>query len=156
MPIPGITLLKVPVAIPVEMESAVAALRDSRNKMECLVRAYQLLSQKYRGYRIRTYVHILDALRSDLREIWRRSGFLHCMPLNYLLKILLVKSGYFRDGDVRFCWTLIWFISPHQYVKVRLAEGQWVDVDLWGRAFGIPFGSHGHGIHSGSLRGKSG
>ena len=155
MPIPGVTLFRVPVAIPAEMELAIASLRDSRDKMECLVRAYQLLSQKYRGYRIRTYVYILSALRSDLREIWQRSGFLHCMTLNYLLKILLVKSGYFRDADVRFCWTLIWFISPHQYIKVRIADDSWVDVDLWGRAFGIPFGSHAHGIHSGSLWAKS-
>ncbi len=154
MPIPGVTLFKVPVAIPAEMESAVAALRDSRGKMECLVRAYQLLTKKYRGYRLRTYTRILDALCSDLREIWRGSGFLHYTTLNYLLKILLVKSGHFRDEDIKFRWTFVWLISPHQYAKVRFAKGQWVAVDLFGRAFGIPFGNYAHGIHSGSLRAK--
>ena len=139
-------------AIPAEMEATVQKLKASRDKKDCLVKTYGILSQKYHGYRFKTYARFLDLFRWDIRATWKANGFLHCTYMNYLLKILLVRSGFFKEEDIRFKWTLIWFVSPHQYVKVKLSESEWVDVDIWARIYGIPFGSHAHGFSSGTFR----
>ncbi len=68
--------------------------------------------------------------------------------MNWLLKILLVGSGWFSEDDIRERWTLIWGISPHQYLTVRLKEGRVLHVDVWGRTYGVPFGDYAHGFNT--------
>ncbi len=143
---------KVPVAIPRGMQDVVDVLKESKTKMECLRRAYDILSERYHGHRFKTYTHLSELFSSDLLLLWNRRGFLHCTNLNYLLKILLVKSELFKDEDIYFRWTAIWFISPHQYVTVKINEADKVNVDLWGKIYGIPFGEYAHGARSGSFR----
>lgn len=62
--------------------------------------------------------------------------------------MLLMKSGHFTDDDIETRWTLLWFVSPHQYLRVRLDNEQWANVDVWANVYGIPFGDYAHGFHA--------
>jgi len=122
---------EIPENIPKTMQDVVYELKKSKNNEEYLRKAYDILTKKYRGYHIRTYLRIFDLFISDVDKLWAKSGFLHCNHMNYLLRILLVKSGFFND--IRLKWTLVWYISPHQYLKINLGKKE-IDIDIRGNA----------------------
>ncbi len=122
-------------------------LRHSATKEDCLRRAYDILTTKYHGGRLKTVIRCWQLLIRDVDALWRRTGFLHCTSGNALLRALLVRSGWFADDDIVMRWTLLWWISPHQYVRVQVAQSCWVSVDLWGCTYGILFGDYAHGFH---------
>ena len=131
----------------ITFEEAVKQLKKSTSKEQCLRKAYDIMSKKYRGYRVKTYTRIWRLFRWNIDILWKRQGFLHCNQMNYLLKELLVQSGLFTNEDIIFKWTTVWFFSPHQYVKVRIDKETSVNIDLWGKAYGITFGDYAHGFH---------
>ena len=105
-----------------------------------------MLTTKYRGYRLKTLTRIWELYESNVNRLWARNGFLHCSTLNYLMKILLVESDKFELEDIRFRWTQTNYLSPHQYMEVRVGDTRWIEVDLWGKAYGVKFGKHAHGF----------
>lgn len=89
-----------------------------------------------------TYPLLWKIFDRDLNRIWKRTEFLHCTHMNWLLKIVLVHSGKFAERDVQERWTFLSGISPHQYSRVRLKDGRMINVDVWASTYGIPFGGH--------------
>ena len=147
MPLNFFSKTPLPETLPEEMRSVVSNLKKSRDKKECLKKVYEVLTKKYHGDRMKTYLHFFSVFTKDPKSLWRRNGFLHCTNLNYLARILLVRSGFFTEADLRLRWALIWCVSPHQYLQVHL-DNTWINIDLWGRIYGIPFVDHAHGFHS--------
>jgi hypothetical protein len=137
---------RIPDDLPQDVEDIIEGLKRSRTKEGCAKKAYDILSERYRGYRAYTYLRLFDLFHSDVGYLWSRKGFLHCNNLNYLLRILLIRSGMFSESDIVLKWTRIWVFSPHQYLRVRIGR-RWTDIDLWGKAYGIPFGAHAQGFH---------
>lgn len=142
----------IPQELPEDLELKINALKQYKTKSEALLKAYTLLTVRYRGYRLKTVTHLPDLVNVDIAKMWERSGFLHCTKLNYLLRILLINSGQFTEDEINLKWTTINFLSPHQYARVRIDGERWINIDLWGKAYGIKFGDYGHGFHSGSLK----
>jgi|SRR5581483_6559750 len=138
----------IPQNLPAALEAAIVQLKESKDQTDCLQKAYQLLTTKYHGRRVKTYLRIFDLFFADINELWERNGFLHCTNMNYLLRVLLVKSGFFKDEDITARWTLIWYMSPHQYLVVRLATGKNISVDMWSKSYGIALGNYAHGFNS--------
>jgi hypothetical protein len=138
---------QIPAKLPADMEAAVNKLKKSRNKKECLEKAYKMLSEKYHGEKLKTYARIYELFITDIGKLWEKSGYLHCTNINYLMRILLVKSGFFKDTDIKLKWTLLGMISPHQHMEVKFGSGEWVKVDIWARKFGIKLGDYAHGMH---------
>ena len=95
---------------------------------------------------------LFDLFNVDIDTIWSKSGFLHCTNMNYLMKILLLGSLKFDEKDIEFRWTLIHCYSPHEYLRIRVRDKEWLDIDLWGKVYGIKFGSHAHGFNSGRMK----
>lgn len=138
---------KIPLKLPKDMQLLVSKLKKSKNKEDCLKKAYSFLSKKYTGSRLKTYIRFFALFSSDIGKMWGKSGYLQCNKINYLLRILLVKSGFFKDEDIKLKWTLVWYLSPHQYLNIRLDKNKSVNVDIWGKAYGIRFGDYAHGFH---------
>jgi hypothetical protein len=138
---------KIPLNLPEDMNKVILKLKKSKNKRECLQNAYSILTRKYIGNRIKTYTCIFDLFYSNLYKIWSKSGFLHCNKINYLLRILLIKSGFFKESDIELKWTLLWYISPHQYLRIKIDDSHKINVDVWGKAYKIKFGDYAHGFH---------
>jgi hypothetical protein len=134
--------------LPAGLQETVSRLRRARSRHECLRQAYAVLAEKYQGHSLETYTRLFDLFRHDPDSLWRRRGFIHCTGMNYLMRILLVKSGWFAEEDILRRWTLVWYLSPHQYLRVRLAPGSFMDIDIWGKAYGIALGDHAHGFHA--------
>jgi hypothetical protein len=132
--------------LPEDMKKQVLILRKSKTKEECLKLAYDILTKKYQGKRFLTYFFIHRLFEKNIENIWKRNGFLHCTTMNYLLKTLLINSNFFKEKDIKFKWTLVWLISPHQYSQVNLGDKK-INVDIWGANHGIKFGDYARGFH---------
>ena len=137
----------IPDKLPAEMEQIVEELKHLNSKEECLKRAYEIMIGRYRGYRFRTYWQLHKAWEMDLEKIWKKTGFLHCHAMNYLLRVLLVKSGWFQDDDIQLKYSLVWYVSPHQYLRVKIEDNKFVNVDVWNYNYGKKFGDYAHGFH---------
>lgn len=138
----------VPKHLPRDIQTACDALRKSPNQETALRRAYDLVSGRFRARRSRTYILIHKILSKDAEHVWSRTNFLHCTHMNWILKILLVGSGWFKEADVREQWSLVWHMSPHQYLRVRMNDERSIAVDPWARTYRVPFGDYAHGFNS--------
>jgi hypothetical protein len=140
----------IPKTVPPELDSLILAVQASSSQPQALRTAYRLLSQRYRGRRGQTYTHLAQLFRSSDSVLRSRPGFLHCTHMNYLLMVILVKSGWFEPEDITLHWTVVFGFSPHQYVTVRLGA-DWTAVDIWGASYGIGLGDYSHWFHVGRL-----
>ena len=129
-----------------ELDEAVKKLKKTKSKEECLMQAYQIVSEKYRGYRFRTYTRFWELFAYNVSKLWKKSGFMHCTNINRVLKELLIRSGHFDNSQVKKKWTLVYYISPHQYLQVDF-NGKKINVDVWGKYYGVKFGEYTHGFN---------
>jgi hypothetical protein len=137
----NILIFSIPDKLPAGMEQAIAKLRKTRSKEECLRKAYETIRKRFVGKKFYYATHPLDLFVTDLDRIWNQKKVLNCTTFNYLLRALLLKSGKFAGKDLRNRWTLVWNISPHQYTEVNTGKRK-VVVDLWGASNGIPLGKY--------------
>lgn len=125
---------------------AVSSLEATESKERALMVAYDILTTKYYGNRLKTFTRLFDLFRTDADSLWAQNGFLHCTNLNILLRELLIHSGKFTDEDIQKKWTQIRYLSPHQYVRVRVGSEKWINVDVWAKTYGTKFGDYAHGF----------
>ncbi len=146
--IPNLFIKKeIPQDIPEEMQKIIEELKKINNKEKILYKAYDILVNKYQGQRWGTFLKLPLLFITDIYNLWQRDGFLHCTAMNYLLRILLIKTGRFRDEEIELKLTLVWYISIHQYIRVKISEDKFINVDIWGANYGINFGDYAHGFH---------
>jgi hypothetical protein len=126
------------------MSDVIASLRSCSSKNECLHCAYDVLTTRYHGDRLKTVGRLWQLYPSSMSSLWKRKGFLHCTNANRLLHFLLIESGHFTDHDIKLPWTIILPGSPHQYLRARIGKA-WINVDIWAKAYGIAFGSYAKG-----------
>lgn len=137
--------------LPEEIKSLVNEIAQIEDQQTAVRYAYDALSKKYRGFRLFTFLRPDRFFITNLSVLWKKTGFLHCNHLNYLLRTILVASKKFSPENIEARWTQIWFFSPHQYLVFHLKNGATLSVDLWGKVYGIPFGKYASGLHSGSI-----
>ena len=139
---------KLPEELSEEIRSTVERLKKLETKEQILKEAYKEVTTRYSGGKVATFLKLYNIVSSGAEDLWNRSGFMHCTNQNYLLTILLVKSGSFAEEDIKPKWTLLYGFSPHQFLKVKTND-RYIDVDAWARTYGIKFGDHAHGLHVG-------
>jgi len=120
------------------------------DKRKFLEKAFLLVAKRYKPARHMTFFKILDLWITDVDRLWHLKGHMHCQQLNYLIRILLVRSGKFRDSDIKFYLTNTYYLTLHQYMSVNV-RGKKIFVDPWYYRYGLDFGDHGHGYHVGGL-----
>lgn len=55
---------------------------------------------------------------------------MHCTNMNFLLRVMAVKSGLFNERDVRLRLANTWYIAQHQYLEVKLGKKK-IALDPW-------------------------
>lgn len=130
-----------------EINSVILQLQKLQTKEQYLKGAYDFITTRYESKRLDTAFKLFGLYSTSLENLWNRKGFMHCTNQNYLLAMLLVRGGLFAESDIKPQWALV-DLCPHQYLKIKLHDGQWVEVDCWGRHYGIGFGNHAHGFNA--------
>ncbi|MDD2646772.1 MAG: hypothetical protein PHV78_03020 [Patescibacteria group bacterium] len=139
-----------PMNLPLEIQKIVENLESVNDKEEYLKRVYAILIDKYHGSRLKFITRLWELFDSNIDGLWRKNGFIYCTQTNRLLKVILVASKFFNKEDIRFRWTLTWYIVPHQYAVVKINDNKYINVDIWANIFGIEFGDFAHGFHQSS------
>jgi hypothetical protein len=124
------------------MSAIIDVLKNAESQSDCLRKAYDYITNRYEGSRIKTFARAWELASQSVDEVWSRQGFLHCTNQNYLLAILLIYSGHFTADAIRTKWTTIWLCSPHQYLVVTVDDRDPIAVDPWARHYDIDFGSY--------------
>lgn len=131
---------RIPDKIPKSMEETINSLKKkSQSKKEFLENAYSFLAKRYYGERRATYTKFNHVFFS-LDKTWNTPGFQQCTQQNNLLRIFLVKSGFFSDDEIKSRCTL-YITNIHQYLLVKL-DGKWIPIDLWANFLGKKMGQH--------------
>ena len=137
---------KIPSTLPKELQEVVDRLKKSKSKEDCLKKAYTILTKKYRGRKLNTYFQFFHLFIQDINKLWAKSGFLHCTNMNYLMRILLIKSGFFKEEYIEVKFSLVWYISLHQHLRIKINNNKFINIDLWGHVYGTKFGEYTHGF----------
>jgi len=129
-----------PEKIPEDMERKIEELKDKANSpREFLELVFDYLGTRYHSERFNTLFKF-HYLFKDLEDIWSRTGFIPCNQSNFLMRIFLIKSGWFKDEEIRRQYVFVNFV-PHQYLQVKV-DGEWIDVDVGEKYRGMPIGKH--------------
>jgi len=138
---------KIPQKLPDSMQKVVDRLKRTASQEECLKMAYDIMVERFKTHRFKAFGRIPEIFTFDIERLWDNSDFKLCHNLTYMLRILLVKSGHFNNEDLRAKWTQVWYISPHNFLIVKMKSGKTVNVDVWGADEGVKFGEYAHGFH---------
>lgn len=133
-----------------DLVAAVSQLKQCHTVEEAAQLALSILAKKYRSRRLETYLLFFKWFEKDPNMLWQRSGFMHCTQQNYLFKVLMVSSGWITDDAISLGYSLVWWISPHEYLKLKLPTG-FVAVDPWNYNFGVGYGWYATGFGSRQL-----
>ncbi len=128
-----------------DLKKSIDFVSQAKSKEEALQRAYKIITDRFEGHRFHTYIRLHKAFELDPNVLWKRTGFMHCTHQNYLLRVLLVKSGWFDESALSIGHSLVWYISPHQYLRVNL-NGKALAVDPWNSRFGAKLGTYATGF----------
>lgn len=127
-------------------EKIIEHLRTRSDKEEALKEAYKIVSTRFKSSRWKLIVRVSRAFMKNPDKMWAKK-FLYCYQDNYLLRLLLVKSGWFKDEDIKLKYSFVYYLIPHQYLKVKIKDNQYMNVDPWGRDYGIKLGDYLYGFH---------
>ena len=129
---------KLPQKLPEYWQTVLDELKEKSHSQEDFLKiAYAYITQKYIGGRMKTILYLSQVFQDPFSF---KSGYIQCHIQNYLLRVLLVKSGYFSDEDIQIK-TVFFNFFTHQYLKVKVGE-KWVDVDPHESYKSVPLGKH--------------
>lgn len=131
---------KLPDKIPQSMSDKINELkRKSKSSSGFLRLAHEFLGNKYHTERLNTIFKFYYVFL-DIDKVWEKSGFIHCTQSANMMRVFLVKSGLFRDKDIKIKHTFASF-TIHQYLQVKI-DDKWIDVDVGEKNAEIPLGKH--------------
>ncbi len=131
---------EIPDKLPKEMEEIVKKLKKIRDKEKLVKKVYDIVTKRYYG--CHSFKRFFDLFVTDMEKFWKIKGATHCTNLCYLMKIFLVKSGKFKEEDIKIKYTTTYVLWPHVYLKIKMGKGKTLDVDPWGKANGIKYGDY--------------
>ena len=111
----------------------------SKNERDFLEKAFESVGKRYSHSFAGSIIRCDKAFKTDLEIVWNEKGqYQTCNVRNYLLRVMLVKSGYFKDGEIKPKAAFMNF-SLHQYLLVKV-DGKWTRADPWAYNLGIKLG----------------
>jgi len=129
-----------PKEIPGDMERKIEELKNKANSSkELLELAFNYLGDRYHSERFNTILKF-HYMFKDLDDIWKRTGFIPCNQSNFLMRVFLIKSGFFKEEEVRRKSVFLNFV-PHQYLQVKI-DDKWINVDVDEKHKGFKIGEH--------------
>ncbi|QQG38900.1 MAG: hypothetical protein HYS32_00335 [Candidatus Woesearchaeota archaeon] len=131
----------IPKKVPYNLQIEINKLKKSKDKLGCLKKAHKTITSKFHGGKFLPYVNLFQLFEENPKRLWNKASYLDCVHLNYLLRILLIKSGFFTEEDIKLKITAGYLFFPHQYLKIKINK-KFIDVDCWGYKYGKDIGKH--------------
>ncbi len=132
----GFKKARLPGKLPKVLQEEVNKLKGSKEAI--LKKSYELVTKRFYGGEGRTILEFSKLFWKDPEKEWERGGFAQCNTQNYFLRMFLIKSGKFKESDIKIIHSMF-RLSIHQILAIKLNKG-WVYADPWGNYKGIPLG----------------
>lgn len=130
--------------------AAISSIKSAKTIDQAIETALILMDKKFRAQRFQTYLYFYLWFEKDPNVLWQRQGFMHCTQQNLLFRALMVKSGWLKDEQISFGYSLVWYISPHQFLVLRIKNNQ-IAIDPWNYEKGVQPGYYAVGFGSKQL-----
>lgn len=132
--------IAIPENIPESMQAKIAELKfEASSGQEFLDLTYDYLGTKYHSERWNTLLKPHYWFK-NLADIWQINGFVPCHQSSFVLKVFLVKSGFFKEEDIKIKVTLLNFVI-HHYLVVSV-NGKKTAVDVGEKNKGLALGQN--------------
>lgn len=129
-----------PKDIPDDMQAEIDKLRNkSSGPKDFLQLSYEYLGSIFISDRLNTITKF-HYLFLTLAEAWKKKGYIPCNQSSRIMRIFLIKSGFFTDNDIRRKHSFANLVI-HQYLEVKL-NGTWIAVDVGEACRGRKIGQH--------------
>jgi hypothetical protein len=138
----------IPEKIPKELSDKIKEFSKVKNKDKFVEKCFLYIVGKWYGQRFGVFTRFPRLFEKDIFKIFKTQGYLHCTTINFLLRIMLIKSGLFKEEDIVLKITNTWYIYVHQYLEVKLSKTKTITLDPWNYHYGIPYGNYGKGFAS--------
>jgi hypothetical protein len=136
----GFGRARLPDKLPPEMRRAIRKLKKrASSRHDFVVKAYRLITGRYFGSRMKM-ITCVDYLFRNLNWVWVHPGFMPCPQQNFVLRLFLVKSGLFKEEEIKVRHNFFDF-DLHQYLSVYV-DGSWINLDPWSKFLGKQLGEH--------------
>jgi hypothetical protein len=132
------------------LAAAINKLSKQKDNKYAVEQALEILAKKYKSKRFSTYIFFYKIFENNPNKLWTRTGFMHCNQQNFLLRLLLVKSGKVEDSEIKFGYSMIWYMSLHQYLKIKVGD-IYLAADPWNYSRGAALGKYASGFGMKSL-----
>ncbi|MFT4244325.1 MAG: hypothetical protein ACMXYB_02615 [Candidatus Woesearchaeota archaeon] len=140
--------IPIPHTIPKELDEKVKEFSKSRDKEEFLQKSFFYIVNNWGGSRVNLICKFSRLFQKDINTILQTQGYMHCTTMNFLLRVMAIKSGLFNDSDIKLKLTNSWYIAPHQYLEIIISKEEKRVLDPWNYQFGVEFGKYGSGFDS--------
>ena len=151
--IPGLhKKLPIPKTVPKELQLKIKQYSKNKNKEEFLKKCFDYVTKNFGGHRINLFLKFSRLYQNDINKIIKTKGYMHCTTMNYLIRIMAIKSKLFTEKDIKIKLTNTWFIATHQYLEIKLSKNKKITLDPWNYQFGINYGDIGKGFDSFKLK----
>lgn len=132
--------ISVPTDIPESMQAKISELKSqAHSPEEFLNLTYNYLGEKYHSERWNTLFKPHYWFK-NLETIWQVNGFVPCHQSSFVLKVFLVKSGFFKAEDIKIKLTFLNFVI-HHYLLISLNNKK-IAVDVGEKINNMPLGKH--------------
>lgn len=137
-----------PENIPEEIQTFIREFSVLWDKEEFLEKAFYFVVERWWWPRYRLFFTLRELFQTDIDTIIQTKGYMHCTLMNYILRVILIKSGFFDEEDIKQKLTHTWYITIHQYLRVYIEDWWYRDIDPWGYQYGIEYGKYSKGFNS--------
>ncbi len=135
---------KLPEKIPIELAEVVDRMkRQAKNDYDFLWQAYNYVTGKYDG-KWNNLSEFISRRFWSLERIWPVHDHVPDTQQNFILRIMLLKSGFFRDEDIEPKHVALNFFI-HQYLIIKTTKGL-IEVDPASDYKGATFNKHAEGF----------
>ena len=132
----------VPDEIPAEMMKQISALKKKYKTKEAFLKgAYEFVVDRYESKFMGAFLYFHRNFWRDTHKIWHHKGVLACTVLSFLLRVMLVKSGMFKEDEIVNTHSICG-PSIHQFLHVKVGK-KWIYADPWGACHDVKFGEYG-------------
>ncbi|MFH1592694.1 MAG: hypothetical protein ABIB47_04995 [Candidatus Woesearchaeota archaeon] len=132
-----------PVKLPKELKKEISKLRKIKAKKKVILESLNFIKKNFESNSLLLFLKLHRHYYKDLSSILKKRGFFPCHILAFILRVLLIESGRFKEEDIKVHYTFYSGII-HEYLKV-FVKNNWVNVDPWAYNQGVPFGKFGMG-----------
>ncbi len=132
----------IPKKLPEELNNIVKKVSSKKTKEGAIKTAYEEITKKYKSGNVKSLNRMLSIFNYNIDYLANKANYINCTNMNYILRIILIKSGKLKDKDIklRIKWVNLYF--PHQYLEIKINKKKHIYLDPWAKRYGIKYGNY--------------